>query len=341
MDTLSIDPAPAMNFPAHQVITEANVYIIENLNTNLERLADNAAFLIIAPLKTEKGSAGPGLEVLAFYDPDVSIHLNMVLANLMKMSFDLADKYDLALLVRNGMPAWFTIWSGFSREGTPEEMIKKYSAYYGSLTMNENTGTHMDAPAHFAVNVWRINEIPLDRFWGRAVIMDMSSYIKHSNYSITAGDIKSWEEKTGIVISKGDIVLINTGWIRYWGVYKSWSEYWSKSGKGFPGITPEAAEYLVRKGVKGIALDVLSIDPPPQTVDFPVHKIVVSNNIWIGENFNFAILPKMNTTAFIFSLPAMIVKEGSGAPARPILIYNFNLESIINTYKAIKAGLTS
>ncbi|MEM1547027.1 MAG: cyclase family protein [Candidatus Methanomethylicia archaeon] len=140
---------------------------------------------------------------------------------------------------------------------------------------------------------------------------------------------------------KSDIVLINTGWIRYWGVYKSWSEYWSKSGKGFPGITPEAAEYLVRKGVKGIALDVLSIDPPPQTVDFPVHKIVVSNNIWIGENFNFAILPKMNTTAFIFSLPAMIVKEGSGAPARPILIYNFNLESIINTYKAIKAGLTS
>jgi len=49
----------------------------------------------------------------------------------------------------------------------------------------------------------------------------------------------------------------------------------------------------------------------------------------------------MNVTAFIFSLPAVVIKEGSGAPARPIILYNFNLESIINTYKAIKAGLTS
>ncbi|MEM4840944.1 MAG: hypothetical protein QXJ83_05275 [Sulfolobales archaeon] len=32
----------------------------------------------------------------------------------------------------------------------------------------------------------------------------------------------------------------------------------------------------------------------------------------------------------------MIVKEGSGAPARPILIYNFDLESLLNTYKALK-----
>ncbi|MEM0453174.1 MAG: cyclase family protein [Sulfolobales archaeon] len=339
VDTLSIDPAPATNFPAHYILTEAGLYIVENLNTNLERLADNAAFIIMAPFKLKEGSAGPGLEVLAIYDPQADIRMNLVLANLIKTSLDLSEKYDLAFTVENSIPAWFTLWKGFMTVGSPEEMIKKYMAYYGSLTMNEHVGTHMDAPAHFAVGVWRIDEVPIDRFLGRAVIMDMRPYIKHPNYSITLEDIKSWEKKSGIVISKGDIILIYTGWARYWGTYRSWDEYWNTIGKGFPGLAPDAAWYLVSKGVKGVALDTLSIDPPPQAVDFPVHKIIVNANIWIGENFNLAILPKKDATAYIISLPAMIVKEGSGAPARPVLIYNFNLESILNTYNALKQAL--
>lgn len=288
-------------------------------------------------MKTKYGSAGPGLELLAIYDPNADIHHNLLLASMIKASLDQAEKYDLAFTVENGMPAWFTIWRGFKTLGTPKEMITKYGAYYGSLTMNEHTGTHMDAPAHFAVGVWRIDEVPLDRFWGRAVIMDMRPYIRHPNYSITAEDIKSWEEKTGIRIGRGDIVLIYTGWARYWGTYKTWDEYWNTIGKGFPGLSPDAAKYLVSKDIKGIALDTLSVDPPPQAIDFPAHKIIVSANIWIGENYNLAILPKKDTTAFILSLPAMIVKEGSGAPARPILIYNFNLESILYQYKALKS----
>lgn len=340
VDTLSIDPAPATNFPAHYILTEANIFIIENLNTNLEKLADNAAFIIIAPLKLKEGSAGPGLEVLAIYDQYANIRMNLLLASLIKSSLDMADKYDLAFTVENGIPAWFTIWSGFRTVGTPEEMIKVYMAYYGSLTMNEHIGTHIDAPAHFAVGVWRIDEIPLSKFLGRAVIMDMRPYIKHPNYSITADDIKSWERKTGIIITKDDIVLIYTGWARYWGTYKIWDEYWNTIGKGFPGLSVDAAKYLVGKGIKGIALDVLSVDPPPQAVDFPAHKVIVNANIWIGENFNLAILPKKDTTAYILSLPAMIVKEGSGAPARPILIYNFDLESLLNTYKALKYVVT-
>ena len=336
VDTLSIDPAPAMNFPAHYILTEANIYIIENINTNLEKLANNAVFLLLAPMKTKYGSAGPGLELLAIYDPNADIRLNLLLANMIKTSLDQAEKYDLAFTVENGMPAWFTIWRGFKTLGTPKEMISTYAAYYGFLTMNEHIGTHMDAPAHFAVGVWRIDEIPLDRFWGRAVIMDMRPYVRHPNYSITVEDIKSWEGKTGIRISRDDIVLIYTGWARYWGTYKTWDEYWNAIGKGFPGLSPEAAEYLVSKGIKGIALDTLSVDPPTQAVDFPAHKILVNANIWIGENYNLAVLPRRDTTAFILSLPAMIVKEGSGAPARPILIYNFNLESIVNQYKALK-----
>lgn len=337
IDTLSIDPAPATNFPAHYILTEANIYIIENINTNLEKLANNVVFLLLAPMKTKYGSAGPGLELLAIYDPNADMHHNLLLASMIKASLDQAEKYDLAFTVENGMPAWFTIWRGFKTLGTPKEMITKYGAYYGSLTMNEHTGTHMDAPAHFAVGVWRIDEVPLDRFWGRAVIMDMRPYIRHPNYSITAEDIKSWEEKTGIRIGRGDIVLVYTGWARYWGTYKTWDEYWNTIGKGFPGLSPDAAKYLVSKGIKGIALDTLSVDPPPQAIDFPAHKVIVSANIWIGENYNLAILPKKDTTAFILSLPAMIVKEGSGAPARPILIYNFNLESILYQYKALKS----
>ncbi|MEM1679875.1 MAG: cyclase family protein [Sulfolobales archaeon] len=192
-----------------------------------------------------------------------------------------------------------------------------------------------NSPVHFNPHGLFINELPLNRLYGVGIVIDVRKYISHPNDTITMSELMDWGRSKGVEIPKGSIVILYTGWANYWGLYTSWDQYWSIA-RGWPGLSPDVAKYLVSKGIKGIALDVLSVDPPPQAVDFPAHKVIVSANIWIGENFNLAILPKKDTTAYIFSLPAMIVKEGSGAPARPILIYNFDLESLLNTYKALK-----
>ncbi len=106
---------------------------------------------------------------------------------------------------------------------------------------------------------------PLDRLYGVCVVMDARKYVSSPNDTITAEEIKEWERKTGITIPEHGILFIYTGWEEKWGKYESWKEYWEKCGHGWPGLSEDAAEYLVKeKKLIGIGIDTLSIDPPPQ-----------------------------------------------------------------------------
>ncbi len=58
IDTASTDPGNSKLFEAHQVISGANVYGIENI-ANADKLPVTGATLIVAPLKIKGGSGGP------------------------------------------------------------------------------------------------------------------------------------------------------------------------------------------------------------------------------------------------------------------------------------------
>lgn len=58
IDTASTDHGPSKRFVTHQVLSEANVYGLENV-ANLERLPVKGATLIVAPMKIGSGTGGP------------------------------------------------------------------------------------------------------------------------------------------------------------------------------------------------------------------------------------------------------------------------------------------
>ncbi|MBI2686998.1 MAG: cyclase family protein [Acidobacteria bacterium] len=58
IDTASTDYGPSVKFETHQVLSESNVYGLENV-ANIERLPATGATLIAAPMKIENGSGGP------------------------------------------------------------------------------------------------------------------------------------------------------------------------------------------------------------------------------------------------------------------------------------------
>lgn len=58
IDTASTDPGNSKLFEAHQVISGANIYGIENI-ANADKLPPTGATLIVAPLKIKGGSGGP------------------------------------------------------------------------------------------------------------------------------------------------------------------------------------------------------------------------------------------------------------------------------------------
>ena len=86
----------------------------------------------------------------------------------------------------------------------------------------------------------------------------------------------------------------------------------------FPGIDPDAAEWLVKnRKIKAVGLDVASVDYG-QSKDFKTHQILYEQNIPGFENVaNLDKLPVKG--AFIIALP-MKIKGGSGAPLRIVAI---------------------
>ncbi|WP_447979114.1 cyclase family protein [Candidatus Nitrospira bockiana] len=58
IDTASIDPGRAVDFPAHRILNGANVYILENV-ANLEQLPRRGALVSALPMKIKGGTGGP------------------------------------------------------------------------------------------------------------------------------------------------------------------------------------------------------------------------------------------------------------------------------------------
>ena len=119
------------------------------------------------------------------------------------------------------------------------------------IRTNFHTGTHMCSPVYMFAYGDDMETLSTDHFFGNGCILDLRN---KSNWDkITAEDLKAAGK-----IREGDIVAINTGWHHK---YSDSLEYFGQA----PGLTQDAAEYLVSKKVKMVAVDTPYIDCPVAT----------------------------------------------------------------------------
>lgn len=189
------------------------------------------------------------------------------------------------------------------------------------FTTAEHGGTHMDAPIHFAQGRLTADQVPLSAMMGPAVVIDVrDSASADRDYRLTVADLERWEAKYGR-IPDGAVVLMRSGWGRYW---PNRLEYLGTAQKGdvanlhFPGFSKEAAEWLVaQRSIDAIGVDTPSIDHGPSK-DFIVHQTINGANKPAFENVaNLDRLPEQG--ALFVALP-MKIGGGSGAPARIIAV---------------------
>jgi kynurenine formamidase len=190
-----------------------------------------------------------------------------------------------------------------------------YSSYnYGG---SEHVGTHLDAPFHFAEGKWTTERIPLARTIGPAMVIDVRRQAgADRDYRLSTDDVRRWEKRYGR-LPAGAIVLMHSGWGKYWGDRKRYfgsDEVGVATDLHFPGLSKEAAEFLVKqRRVKAVGLDTPSIDHGPSK-DFIVHRVLGGANVPIFENV--AALERLPAKgATVFAIP-MKIKGGSGAPLR-------------------------
>src|SRR5262250_2304611 len=183
----------------------------------------------------------------------------------------------------------------------------------------EHGGTHMDAPAHFAQGHWSTDEVPLDRLVGPAVVIDLGAQVaRDRNAMLRVQDLEADEARNGR-IPDGSIVLVRTGWSRYWpdpATYLGTAVPGDTAHLNFPGVSGEAATWLVtRRRIRAVGIDTASIDRG-QSRDFLAHRAFGSANVPIFENLAALDMLPVRGATFI-GLP-MKIRGGSGGPLRAI-----------------------
>ena len=175
------------------------------------------------------------------------------------------------------------------------------------LAMGAHAGTHVDAARHFFPGGHTIDEYPLDRFAGPGVVLDVR---REGIVPITAEDLEAASPR----IRENDIVFLWVGYAALFGM----PEY-----EEHPYLTPDAADYLVSKGVKMLGVDLMTPDAPSVErqpgFDFPVHTRLLGDDVLIVENLGPGLELLAGKRAMLAALPLRII----GADGAPTAVFGW------------------
>jgi kynurenine formamidase len=192
--------------------------------------------------------------------------------------------------------------------------LEKDGVLSGRFAMDEHTGTHLDAPNHFAQGQIGVDQIPAEQLFCPAVVIDIRTQVgENADYTLTQMDILSWEQRFGRIPEKA-VVFAYTGWDARWTDFTKYKNADAQGGLHFPGFSSDAAKLLAEdRNVAGVGIDTLSMDPGTSK-DFAVHHIIHGKAKYQLENVaNLASLPPSG--AFVVVAPIKI-ENGTGGPAR-------------------------
>ncbi|KAI6145601.1 putative cyclase [Pisolithus tinctorius] len=225
---------------------------------------------------------------------------------------------DLSHPLENGMTCY---------PGDPSFRIRPLCNFPVSVhefTCSTHIGTHLDAPFHFFPDGAKLNDIPLERFVGRAVVLDVR-HAAHPRRKIGWADVdvecnSASLRQIGLrAEGKKDIVLLWTGWDAHWNTPAYFAH---------PYFTRELAERLRDMGAGLVGLDMLSPDETPADANkggesgdgFVVHEVLLGAGRLICENLRgLGTLIGDSGEAWVSIVPLKI----SGSDGSPVRAYGW------------------
>jgi kynurenine formamidase len=168
------------------------------------------------------------------------------------------------------------------------------------VSMGTHQGTHLDAMSHFVDGGKTIDQMPLDWFYGEAILLRIP---KAPREEITAADFQKIEP----LLQPGVKLIYETGWHRHFGQENYFSD--------FPSLTQDAARYLVSRKIRLLGMDT----PTPGRDWFEVHHILLAKEaeVVVVEGLtNLDQLPER----FTFSGFPLNFQGRDGSPIRAVAI---------------------
>jgi kynurenine formamidase len=174
------------------------------------------------------------------------------------------------------------------------------------LSLASHTGSHVDAPLHKLKGGASVDGVPLERFTGRATIVDLRGATPSMpiGAKVLAGKLRQ--------PVTDQVVLLATGW----GERRARTDEWFYRS---PFLATDGAEWLVERRVRGVGIDHYSIAGAAEPNNARVHEILLGAGVWIVEELHFPEeVFKLPQPMKFWSLPINF-KGFSGAFCRPVI----------------------
>ena len=196
--------------------------------------------------------------------------------------------------------------------------------YWNTFETGEHTGTHLDAPAHWASgrDKGTVDTIQPSSLIGPAVVIDMSAEVEaNPDALLTSAHLSGWESRHQ-EIPDGAWVLVRTGWDSRFSDPVAYKNADDDGMSHVPGISKDAADFLTQqRDILGVGVETVgtdaglagTFDPP-----FPNHNIMHgAGRMGLTSLTNLDQLPEAG--AIVIALPLKI-EGGSGSPVRVVAI---------------------
>jgi kynurenine formamidase len=222
-------------------------------------------------------------------------------------------------------------------------LVKAHGEYVGpsgvssasdALALGSHVGTHIDALCHFSCGgrmfdgvdaasaqsygsgLARYSVDTIAPVLRRGVLLDIAGLkrvdVLPIDYTITPADL---EAAARAEIRRGDVVVIRTGWARY---FEDPGKFISQVKGPGPGI--EAARWLSARGIFAAGSDTVAFEKVPDPA-MPVHvHLLVESGIHIIECLNLEDLASSDVSEFLFVALPLKIRGATASPIRPVAV---------------------
>jgi kynurenine formamidase len=211
-----------------------------------------------------------------------------------------------------------------------------------ALALGSHVGTHIDALCHFSCGgkmyggidvksmqsdtngIQRYSVDTIAPIMRRGVLLDIASHVSMealpSDFTVTASHLDAVAKAQNSSIGKGDIVLLRTGWARFWSNASRYITGGKGTGAMCPGPELDAARWLSSKGIFAAGSDTVAFERVP-AVEMPVHvHLLVESGIHIIECLNLEEIARRRIFEFVFLATPLKIRGASGSPIRPLAL---------------------
>ena len=206
-----------------------------------------------------------------------------------------------------------------------------------AITLGTHVGTHIDALCHYScdgklhggvevaerqsvqngLSALSIDTVPL--ILRRGVLLDIAGNLGADvlsvDFTITPEHLEAAARAQNTTIKAGDVILLRTGWARY---YSDAARYISQV-RG-PGPAIEGARWLSERKPFAVGSDTVAFEKVPSASMAGHVHLLFERGIHIIEVLNLEDLGRDRVYEFLFVGAPMKIRGGTGAPIRPFAL---------------------